>query len=63
MIVEVFMSRKTISLRVDAINRNLQYADVHRWQIEHIREGVLQADKKEFSSEAEVSAAFSKRSK
>jgi predicted transcriptional regulator len=39
------------------------YLDVHRWQIEHIREGLRQADAGEFASDAEVTAAFSRRRK
>jgi RHH-type rel operon transcriptional repressor/antitoxin RelB len=33
--------------------------DVQQWQIEHIQEGVRQADAGEFATEAEVTAAFS----
>lgn len=39
------------------------YLDVHQWQIEHIREGVRQADAGEFASEAQVAAAFARRRK
>jgi len=34
------------------------YLEVHRWQIEHIKEGIRQADAGEFASDAEVTAAF-----
>ena len=36
------------------------YLDVHQWQIEHIQEGIRQADAGEFASDAEVAAAFSR---
>jgi RHH-type rel operon transcriptional repressor/antitoxin RelB len=39
------------------------YLDVHQWQIEHIREGIRQADAGEFASEAQVAAAFARRRK
>jgi predicted transcriptional regulator len=34
------------------------YLDIHRWQIDHIKEGLRQADAGEFATEAEVAAAF-----
>jgi predicted transcriptional regulator len=34
------------------------YLDIHRWQIDHIREGLRQADAGEFATETEVAAAF-----
>jgi predicted transcriptional regulator len=36
------------------------YLDVHQWQIEHIQEGIRQADAGEFASDAEAAAAFSR---
>ena len=36
------------------------YLDVHQLQIEHIKEGIRQADDGEFASEAEVAAAFAR---
>jgi RHH-type transcriptional regulator, rel operon repressor / antitoxin RelB len=36
------------------------YLDVHQWQIEHINEGIRQADAGEFGTDAEVAAAFSR---
>jgi predicted transcriptional regulator len=39
------------------------YLEVHQWQIEHIREGIRQADAGEFASEAQVAAAFARRRK
>jgi predicted transcriptional regulator len=37
------------------------YLDVQRWQIEHIREGLRQADAGEFASEADIAAALAPR--
>ena len=37
------------------------YLDVHRWQMDHIREGLRQADAGEFATEAEMKATFSRR--
>ena len=39
------------------------YLDIHRWQADHIREGLRQADAGEFASEAEMKATFSRRRK
>lgn len=36
------------------------YLDVHQWQIEHIKEGLRQANAGHFASEAEVADAFAK---
>lgn len=36
------------------------YIGVHYWQIDHIREGIRQADAGEFAKDAEVSAALAK---
>ena len=36
------------------------YIETHRWQIEHIKEGLRQADAGEFASDEEVAAAFAK---
>jgi predicted transcriptional regulator len=36
------------------------YLETHRWQIEHIKEGVRQADAGEFATDAEVAAAFAR---
>ena len=36
------------------------YLEVHRWQIEHIKEGIRQADAGEFATDAEVAAAFAR---
>ena len=39
------------------------YLDVQRWQIDHIREGLRQADAGEFATEAETKTTFSRRRK
>jgi predicted transcriptional regulator len=39
------------------------YLDVHRWQLEHIHEGLRQADAGEFATEAEMKATFVRRRK
>ena len=36
------------------------YLELHAWQVEHIKEGMRQADVGEFASEAEVRAAFAR---
>lgn len=36
------------------------YLEVNQWQIEHIKEGLRQADAGEFASDDEVAAAFAK---
>jgi predicted transcriptional regulator len=36
------------------------YLDVHRWQMDHIREGLRQADAGEFATESEMKAVFSR---
>lgn len=45
--------------RSDIINEALDsYLDLMDWQLEHIKEGVHQADAGKFSSEEEVAATF-----
>lgn len=39
------------------------YLDIHRWQMDHIREGLRQADAGEFATEAQMKATFSHRPK
>lgn len=34
------------------------YLEVHRWQVEHIKEGLRQADAGQFATDADVAAAF-----
>ena len=36
------------------------YLETHRWQIEHIRKGVRQADAGKFATEKEVAIAFAR---
>ena len=36
------------------------YLEVHSWQLDHIKEGLRQADAGEFASDEEVAAAFAK---
>lgn len=36
------------------------YLEAHQWQISHIKEGLRQAERKQFTSEAEVKRAFKK---
>ena len=36
------------------------YLEVHRWQVDHIKEGIRQADAGEFATEAEVASVFQK---
>jgi predicted transcriptional regulator len=46
--------------RSDIINEAIDaYLDGHRWQMDHIREGLRQADAGEFATESEVKATFS----
>lgn len=40
-----------------------QYLDLHRWQIEHIEEGLRQAKAGKFASDAEVAAMFKRLTK
>ena len=39
------------------------YLDVQQWQMDHIREGLRQADNGEFATDAEMKATFSRRRK
>ena len=34
------------------------YVEVHRWQIDHVRQGLREAEAGEFAGEAEVKKAF-----
>lgn len=36
------------------------YLEIYRWQVEHVKEGLAQADAGRFASDAEVAAAFAK---
>ncbi len=48
-------NRRRSDLLNDAVNA---YLDLQRWQIEHIEEGLKQADSGEFVRDAEVKKAF-----
>lgn len=37
------------------------YLEIYRWQIEHIKEGVRQADRGRFASDSEVAKIFARR--
>lgn len=39
------------------------YLEAHRWQLDHIHEGIRQADAGEFASDEEVAAAFDRWSR
>jgi predicted transcriptional regulator len=44
-----------------ALNKAIEAClDTQRWQIEHISEGVRQADAREFATDSEVAAAFAR---
>ena len=36
------------------------YVELHAWQVEHIKEGLRQAEAGEFASQTEVQAAFAR---
>ena len=45
--------------RNEVINEAIDaYLSLHRWQLEHIREGLRQADAGEFATETEMKATF-----
>jgi len=46
--------------RTYIINEAIEaYLDIHRWQADHIRQGLRRADAGEFATEAEMKATFS----
>lgn len=50
--------------RTYVINEAIEaYLDVQRWQIDHISEGLRQADAAEFATEAQMKTTFSRRRK
>jgi predicted transcriptional regulator len=50
--------------RTYIINEAIEaYLHIHRWQADHIREGLRQANAGEFATEAEMKATFSRRRK
>ncbi len=60
------MKRETKSVRLETRKRRKAmdaHFDVHQWQVDHIREGICQADAGEFASKAEIAAAFARRRK
>jgi len=36
------------------------YLDTHRWQVDHIQEGLRQAEAGEFATDAEIATAFAR---
>lgn len=79
--MEIFMSVKAISLRVDknkideldklaedlkrdrsfVINEAIEtYLDIHKWQTEHIKNAIKQADANEFATEKDLQKVFKK---
>ncbi len=64
--------RKAIDIIAEGLDRDRSYVlneavssyiDIHRWQVEHIRKGLRQAEAGRFASESEVAAAFAKLKK
>jgi predicted transcriptional regulator len=50
--------------RSDVINEAIEaYLDFHRRQVDHIREGLRQADAGEFATATQMKATFSRRRK
>jgi RHH-type rel operon transcriptional repressor/antitoxin RelB len=65
-------ARKALDAVASALDRDRSYIineaieaylDIHRWQIDHIRARLQQADAGEFATEAEMKATFSRRRK
>lgn len=55
------LARATSRDRSFLVNEAIDaYLAVHRWQIERIEEGLRQADKGDFATDEEVSAAFAR---
>jgi len=47
--------------RSDLLNEAIDsYLQVYQWQLDHIKEGLRQADAGEFASDEEVAAAFAR---
>ena len=47
--------------RTYVLNQAIEaYLETHRWQLGHIKEGLAQAERKKFASDAQVKAAFAK---
>ena len=49
------MERERTDILNDAIDA---YLEIYEWQLDHIKEGLRQADAGEFATEEEVAAAF-----
>jgi len=55
--IALLLERDRSDILNDAIDAYLQ---VQQWQLEHIKEGLRQADAGEFASDEEVAAAFAR---
>ena len=55
--IALLLERDRSEILNDAIDAYLQ---VQQWQLEHIKEGLRQADAGEFATEEEVAAAFAR---
>lgn len=55
--IALLLERERSDILNDAIDAYLQ---VQQWQLEHIKEGLRQADAGEFATEEEVAAAFAR---
>ena len=51
------MERERTDILNDAIDA---YLEIYQWQLDHIKEGLRQADAGEFATEEEVAAAFAR---
>lgn len=51
------MERERTDILNDAIDA---YLEIYQWQLDHIKEGLRQADAGEFVTEEEVAAAFAR---
>ena len=52
------MARETKTVRIQP--QIQAHIDVHRWQIDHIRQGLREADAGKFATEAEVSRTIAR---
>ncbi len=51
------MERERTDILNDAIDA---YLEIYQWQLDHIKEGLRQADRGEFATEEEMAAAFAR---
>ena len=51
------MERERTDILNDAIDA---YLEIYQWQLDHIKEGLRQADAGEFATEEEMAAAFAR---